>query len=184
MSKFKINDNVVVKATNVIGTIKGREVINFGDGKVRVEYVVKLGDGFSNWKSFTKKELLKAKPIGDKIVPPPYAIVDAPNGYKVTLVALVKKQEIMKVYLNENDEYDPYVREGKELSIGYAIYNPADEYNMDYGIKVAGHRAKTAPFCHLVSDFSGEFNEDTITALLNVKAKYIVENFDRFVQNI
>ena len=49
MSKFKINNKVIIKETGKEGIIKGRDVIELGDGKVKVEYIVKTGNGFDNW---------------------------------------------------------------------------------------------------------------------------------------
>ena len=56
MSKFKINNKVIVKETGKEGIIKGRDVIELGDGKVKVEYIVKTGNGFDNWGSYSKSE--------------------------------------------------------------------------------------------------------------------------------
>ena len=67
------------------------------------------------------------------------------------------------------------------MRIGYAIYNPDDEYDNTVGVRIATHRAKKSPFCHLISDFSGEFNTETVDALLRVKADYIVRNIDKFI---
>ena len=67
------------------------------------------------------------------------------------------------------------------MSIGYAIYNPNDEYDEDFGIRIATHRAKKKPFCNILSDFSGEFNKETIDALLKVKGEYIANNITDFI---
>lgn len=180
MSKFKINDKVIVKESGKVGIIKGREVHELTDGKVRVEYVVKTGEGFENWISCTKKGL-------EKVVPNktpkeiPTLVVDAPNGYKVTLVAIVHNEVVWKDSFDEDGFYRPYARKGKDLKIGYAIYNPKDEYDTDFGVRIATHRAKKSPFCHLISDFSGEFNEETVNALLAVKGDYIVRNIEHFI---
>ena len=45
MSKLKINDKVIVKESGKTGVVKGRDVVGLPDGKVRVEYIVKTGDG-------------------------------------------------------------------------------------------------------------------------------------------
>ena len=64
MSKLKTNDKVIVKATGKVGFIKGRDTIDLGDGRVKVEYIVKTGDGFDNWNTYSKNELEK---VGVKI---------------------------------------------------------------------------------------------------------------------
>lgn len=180
MSKLKTNDKVIVKATGKVGVIKGRDMIDLGDGRVKVEYIVKTDNGFENWNTYTKNELEKIRPTNEnKGIPT--LVVDAPNGYKVTLVALVTNEHVMKDSYDEEGYYTPYWRKGKDLKIGYAIYNPEDEYDYDFGVRIATHRAKKSPFCHLISDFNGEFNTETVNALLHVKADYIVRNIKNFI---
>lgn len=180
MSKLKIGDKVIVKVTGEVGVVKSREVIDLSDKRVKVEYIVKTGNGFENWMSYTKNELEKVdnRPENKSI---PTLVVDAPNGYKVTLVALVQNETVLKDSYDADGYYAPYARKGKDLKIGYSIYNPNDEFDRKIGVRIATHRAKTSPFCHLISDFNGEFNRETIHALLRVKADYIVHNFSNFV---
>ena len=180
MSKLKINDKIIVKESGKIGIVKGRDFVELPDGKVRVEYIVKTGEGFDKWGTFKKNELEKFTNIKTmKAVPT--LVVDAPNGYKITLVAIIHNKKIWKDAFDGEGYYSPYSRKGKELNIGYAIYNPSDEYNPDMGIRIATHRAKTSPFCHLESDFNGEFNTETVKALLKVKGDYIAKNIEHFV---
>jgi len=180
MSKIKINDKVIVKATGKVGVIKGRDTIDLGNGRVKVEYIVKTGDGFENWNIYSKNELEKFLPTNE-VKTIPTLVADAPNGYKVTLVALITNERVLKDAYDEDGYYTPYWGKGKDLKIGYAIYNPNDEYDHAFGVRVATHRAKKSPFCHLFSDFNGEFNTETIDALLHVKADYIVHNIDKFI---
>ena len=180
MSKFKINNKVIIKETGKEGIIKGRDVIELGDGKVKVEYIVKTGNGFDNWGSYSKSELEKYDNSPEtKSVPT--LVVNAPNGYKVTIFAIVRNEPVWKDAFDSDGYYEPYLRKGKDLSIGYAICNPQDKFDHWFGVRVATHRAKKSPFCHLVSDFNGEFNKETIYALLKVKADYIVRNIDKFI---
>ena len=180
MSKLKTNDKVIVKTTGKVGVIKSRDMIDMGNGRVKVEYIVKTGDGFDNWNSYSKNELEKFFPTNE-VKTIPTLVVDAPNGYKVTLVALVTNELVLKDAYVEDIHYVPYWRKGKKLKIGYAICNPIDKYNHAFGVRLATHRAKKRPFCHLISDFNGEFNTETIDALLRVKADYIVRNIDKFI---
>lgn len=181
MSKLKINDKIIVKENGKVGVVKGREIKQLTDGKVKIEYVVKTGEGFDNWKAYRKNELERVNPIKtEKKLPT--LVVDAANGYKVTLVAIVRNQTVWKDNIDEYGMFDTYPRKGKDLSIGYAIYNPNDEYDPDFGIRIATHRAKKRPFCHMVSDFNGEFNHETIMSLLKVKGIYIANNLEHFIQ--
>ena len=183
MSKLKINDKFIVKESGKVGFIKGREVHQLTNGKVRVEYVVKTDEGFENWNSYTKKELEKIVPA-KKQKTVPTMVVEAPYGYKITLVAVVRNELVWRDAFDEDGYYSPYSRKGKDLSIGYAIYNPNDIYDPELGIRIATHRANKSPFCHLISDFNGEFNNETIEALLAVKGEYIAKNIEKFIGEI
>ena len=180
MSKLKINDKVIVKQSGKRGIVMGRDVHTLPDGKIKIEYVVKTGEGFGNWVSCSKTELEKIQYTRETKTPQ-YLIVEAPNGYKVTVVAILHKEIVWRDGVDSQGFYSPYSRKGRDLSIGYSIYNPSDEYNEKVGIRIATHRAKKSPFCHLISDFSGEFNKETVDALLKVKAEYIVNNIEHFV---
>ena len=62
MAKFKVNDRVRIIATGEIGTVKGRDIIPIeGSKHVKIEYIVKMGNGFDNWKSFSKNEIQSMK---------------------------------------------------------------------------------------------------------------------------
>ena len=179
MGKFKIGDKVIVRTNGRIGVIKGRDVHDLKNGRVAIEYIVKTDEGFQNWNTYGKKELAKLnnKPKQKKNNT---LVVDAANGYKVTLVAIISKENVWKSHFDENGYYAPFCRKGKTLSIGYSICNPNDEFDANIGIKIATHRAKTSPFCHMTSDFNGEFNKETIDAILKVKGDYIINNIDKF----
>ena len=62
MAKFKVNDRVRIIATGEVGTVKGRDIIPIeGSKRVKIEYIVKIGNGFDNWKSFSKNEIQSMK---------------------------------------------------------------------------------------------------------------------------
>jgi hypothetical protein len=176
MSKLKIGDKVIVKSTNKVGIIKGREVHEMENNRIAIEYVVKTGEGFQNWNTYGKKELVKVN-TNNNVKKTPSLVVDAPNGYKVTLVALTSREDVW----NSVDDVFGFYRKGKRLRIGYAIYNPNDKYDEERGLRIAKHRAKKTPFCDIISGFSGEFNTETIESLLSVKGKYIAKNLDEFI---
>lgn len=171
--KFKINDRVRVIATGESGVVKGREILPVeGSKRVNIEYIVKVGDGFSNWKTFSKKELESVRKEEEE--PRVYTkVYDVVDGYKITLFA--------KVY-NHKGENDFFSYSYRELKIGYSIYNPDDEYNEQIGVKIARKRSRLSPFCRLTSDFNGEFNKETVEAIMDVKATYIKNHFDKFIQ--
>lgn len=188
MSKFNVNDEVIVIATGEKGVVKAKEVTTANDGNkkhITIQYMVKVGDGFSNWKVFYRRELQKAPKKCDNTTNK-YLIkvYDAANGYKVTLVALAERYD----YYGWEDSFDEEGRldyaykghKGKKLNIGYSIYNPSDKYDENLGISIAKKRSHTRPFAHMSSEFSGEFNKETIEAIMDVKAKYIIDNLDKF----
>lgn len=167
--RFKVNDHVRVIATGEVGTVKGREVLPVdGTKQVKIEYIVKVGNGFDNWKSYSKKELEAVRTVNEelRVYTKVYDIVD---GYKITMYAKV------------NNYHTPWDTKERSLSVGYSIYSPADVYDENRGIKIARHRSKTSPFCLMYSEFSGEFNAATVNAIMDVKADYIKNNFNKFI---
>lgn len=178
MAKFKVNDNVIVKDNNKMGTVVWRdEVHDRKNNRTEVKYYVKLGNGESNYKWFTRKELKKYVAEKEDSTRVKTRVYDISNGYKLTLVSIVET-------VNEFDEYSftVYPKE-RTLRIGYSIYNPQDEYNLTLGQKIAKHRANNKPFTHMSARFTGEFNEMTTEAIMDAKAKYICENLDRFIKS-
>ena len=170
MAKFKIGEKVLVKGTNDVGVIKAREVskVDGANKRVKVEYIVRLGDGFNNWKAFDRKEIehYPQNVLKDTEYVKVYDVVD---GYKITLFAKV---------IRHNEMFYP---SAIELYIGYSIYSPKDEYSEEQGIKIARHRSRTSPFCQMESSFGGEFNALTVNNIMDAKADYIKNNFDKFI---
>lgn len=167
--KFKVNDRVRVIATGEVGTVKGREVTNVdGTVRVKIEYIVKTGEGFNGWKAYNKKELeLVRKEVEE---PRTYhKVYDVVDGFKITMYTKV-------------DNVPNWIGGGRTLRMGYSIYSPEDVYDEAKGVKIARKRSKVCPFCRMESDFKGEFNADTVFALMDVKADYIKNNFDRFIK--
>lgn len=182
MSKFRIGDNVIVKETGNFGVIKGREIVPLEGKKNRIEYVVKVGNGYENWKCYTKNELEKVRKKEEKKVYPKL-VIDAENGYKVTVVALI---ETIRDFYDFGYPYEdieiPVIIKHCRLSIGYSIYNPEDEYDEEMGQRIALHRAKTNSFSTLYADTKAEFTKDTVSALLYSKGKYIADNVAKFIK--
>lgn len=60
MAKFKINDSVIVIANGQRGTVVCREEETDEKAKrTKVTYLVKLGNGFENYRVFSRNELKK-----------------------------------------------------------------------------------------------------------------------------
>lgn len=66
------------------------------------------------------------------------------------------------------------------MEIGFSIYNGIDNYKHAFGVKYALHRIKTRPFCRMESNFNGEFNNETVLAIMDAKANYIISHWSEF----
>lgn len=179
MSKFKVNENVISVENGKTGVIRARDIVH--DGKMTtVKYMVDFGGGMDSWKVMEKKDLKRA---GNKNSRRHYIVreYDYENNQKLIVAADVKPQKFL-VDIPDAFEFcdGVYERKGKVLSIGFAIYNGIDEYDFNVGRKHAVHRMKHNPFTVMESKFGGEFNKETVEAIMDVKAKYIKEHWNEF----
>lgn len=176
MAKFHVNDNVVINENGKLGTIVCRdEVRNKETNRTEVKYFVKFGDGEENHKWFNRKELTKYIPKETSHKRIKTRVYDISNGYKLTLVSIVET-------INGYDDLSvTWFDKERVLRIGYSLCNPLDSYDENIGFKIANHRAYSQPFTYMVARFTGEFNEETTEAIMDVKAKYICENIDKFI---
>lgn len=181
MSKLKIGDNVIVKETGNVGVVKGREIIPTEGLKNRIEYVVRTGNGFENWKAYSKNELekLPVKEPSKKVYPK--LVIETEGGYKVTVVALIDSKENID-YIYEDEDFLPICSRTYRLRIGYSIYNPCDDYDEAIGERIALHRAKTDWFSCIHTRSKAEFTKETVSALLYTKGRYIADNIKKFVE--
>lgn len=166
--KFKTGDKVIVKATGESGIVKSCDIVNLEDGKrVEVQYIVKLGEGFNNWKSFNKKELSKVETSENETYPKFYhRTYKDENNRQITLVGCVDKE---------------WFTNNKTLSIGCAVLHPDEESNEIMGYKIARRRALERPMCSLESYLKGEFKPDTVGGIMDMKAKYIFTHIENFI---
>lgn len=173
MAKFKVNQIVVRKSDGKNGIIRAREVNTVGN-RTEVKYLVDFGEGIENW------QVVKRCDISPKLfdVRNPYIIktYEVGDGKVITMAAMVSNE---KNHLTLDDmEY--FKINIKSLTIGFSLYNGTDDYDAALGEKYAIHRCKKNPFATMYSYFSGEFNYETVTAIMDAKAKYIINNIDRF----
>ena len=169
MAKFKVGDKVIVNESKEEGVVKGREMtkVDGDDKRVKITYIVRSVDanGDPMWASYDKKEL-SAYPQNVKRPEEYIKVYDVVDGYKITLYGNVCR---IKSW-NYN-----------KLSIGYSIYSPKDEFDEKQGVRIARHRSRTSPFCMMNSSFNGEFNSLTVNNIMDAKADYIKNNFDKFI---
>ena len=169
MAKFKVGDKVIVNESKEEGVVKGREMtkVDGDDKRVKITYIVRTVDtnGDPMWASYNKKEL-SSYPQNVKRPEEYIKVYDVVDGYKITLYGNVCR---IKSW-NYN-----------KLSIGYSIYSPKDEFDEKQGVRIARHRSRTSPFCMMNSSFNGEFNSLTVNNIMDAKADYIKNNFDKFI---
>jgi hypothetical protein len=194
---FKIGTKVIVKETKETGIVKGREkIINPNDGHVKIEYIVKMGEGINNWKSFSPKQLDKItnKEFNSKTNFP--QIITSQFVYNKRMFVMVGIVDKIKIdtydkkvaqcdYGYEKGECDVYIKKqfkGKSLSIGWAILHQDDGFDVLIGEKIGIRRAKECPISVLYSEFNGEFNTDMVEEVLRNKADYIFENIEKFIK--
>lgn len=189
MSKIKIGDRVRVRKNGATGTVVGREQKNLGDGKVKVEYVVKTGDGFENYAAYARKEIEKVVTVAPKKDESTYPHVynyehKCADGRTVVLTGIVDtfREEITaREAYGEVTLFETVKVKKKALSVGYAICHPSDEHDKTVGAEIAYARAVNKPLAYFETDFVGEFREDFVTVVLAAKAKFVEENIDRFI---
>lgn len=181
MAKFKANDKVIVKSTNEVGTvIHSDQVYDKKNNHTEITYLVKTGSGLHNYAWHTRKELeryVKAEKPTARIKTKVY---DVPNGYKITMVSIVETELEPNVLTADGVYFSDYTKQ-RVLRIGVAFYNPTDEYDEEFGYKLAKHRAYNRPFTYMVAPFTGEFNEITTDAIMDAKSVYLIENIDKFI---
>lgn len=167
MSKrIKCGAKVRVKSTNEIGVVKGREVVKVDDKRVEVQYVVKLSEGFQNWKAFDKKDIETIKK--ENVYPKEYMKTYVhENGRVLTLVALVAKLS----------------RNIRVMNMGFAIKHPNDSNNTKLAERIARRRCSSRPICDLTS-YGNEFKDDMVTSIMDAKSRYIFNNIDKFVDDV
>lgn len=162
--KFKVGQTVRVKESGKVGVVKSREITKCEDNHVKVEYIVKLGDGFNNWKSFSKKELesvgvKKEMPTYPKIFKKEYKV----HGQDLMMVAVLQK-----------------MMNAKWLFIGHALRSENDAYNENFAFKLAKRRAILRPITKICSIVGSDLKEEMINAIMDSKKDYIENNFSNF----
>lgn len=173
MAKFKVNQKVIRNSDNAIGTVMAKEVVADGKSTV-VNYLVNFGGGMKNWQIVSRKDISRLpnkRPSSNTEV----KMYKLDDGKVLTIVAKVSVESTF-----DEDGLDLYKVKYKALSLGFSIYNGIDEYDEAVGIKIAMHRCKNNPFTRMISPFSGEFSKETVMNIIESKAKYIIENIDKF----
>ncbi|MBP5456177.1 MAG: hypothetical protein J6Y37_06730 [Paludibacteraceae bacterium] len=184
MSRIKVNDRVLVKESGEIGTVVTKETIRLEGNRVKVEYIVKFGDGFENYRAFGRKELSVVKGTGSpsqrsSVKEYTYESI-LEDGRIICIVGLVGIAKYKALDIGDNGIV-PLTVKRKTLNVGYAICHPGDRYEYSLGLNIARRRAKERPLAKLESAFGGEFDESFVGTILAHKAEFIADNIERFI---
>lgn len=169
MAKFRINERVYVPSLDQYGVVRIHDVLHDHE-KMHTEskYYVLLEGEERNYEWFRREQLQKCTPKEQKKCEIYAKTYQADNNRSVTLVAEVITFKVGRSKF-------------RDLFIGASFYNGVDDYDALVGYKIAKSRIKTSPFCTMHSGFGGEFNADTVNAIMDAKGKYLVEHIDEFV---
>ena len=175
MSKINVGtavylNNGAVEGEPLKGVVVAREIKSLDNNKCEVKYMVKPvgSEGFDSYQIVTRNDLVKI--VNEE--PKPLTVCKhypLDGGFTLTLVAIVERFR--------NTWGDNF----KQLCMGYSICSPLDKFDEKFGFKAARHRAKKHPFCVMGSEHSAEFDENTTTAIMDAKAKYIKTHPERFI---
>lgn len=199
MSNFKIGNTVKVKKSGLTGVIGNRNVEN-NDNTVKVTYLVKTTqDGKWGWYSRKELEKVYANPTNhgnQRVYPKEYSTTRAlADGRHILVIGIVDTyyHEFVKDVPTKLDTNIKSIKDAmlltyqrtkkKRLRLAWAITHPSDDFNFEKGLAIARTRCYDRPMSVLESDYVGEFREDLVTAILNVKADFIENNISKFTAN-
>lgn len=177
--KFRVGDTVIIKDTNQKGTVVAHEQTKLNNNRVKVEYIVKTGDGFENYHAYSRKDLEMYYEPTNK------TNRTYPRLYNYEHVCADGRTVILTAIVDKFVEYPPVADmksiKKKYLAIGYAICHPDDKNNKEIGAEIALKRAFDSPFTYLESLYTGEFNSQFVTDILYSKALFIENNINKFI---
>lgn len=201
MAKIKLNCRVKItgkrnklfKKNHIgeTGRVVDIAVENNGDKKIKTYGV--LLEGSNKLEYFDKSTITPIKSeknLDVKVYPKSFSVKrKAKDGRTVMVVGLVEKSSCLESYpvvfrskgFSDLEGTVSGLTKRKKLSVGYSICHPedADSYSDSIGFKIAKGRCKKRPMTVLESYYTGEFREDLVLAILNVKADYIVDSIEK-----
>lgn len=185
MAKFKVNEIIGFTEgqfkTGVIKSIKRDYDEN--NKHTNITYHVKRHDN-NETVVLQKKDLVKLE-NGRKQERTPkisHQYVKLKNGSGLLVLGYLNK-EVKEILVKKNDQYHVKREKYNTLKIGYAFCHKDDEFNLDFGIKLAKHKAKKSPLSIFETKYKMNLDEETVDAILNSKTKYIADNLHKFIKN-
>lgn len=110
------------------------------------------------------------------------------NGevHRVVVVGEFKKEKLIAEGEEKIDEYTTIVTKtpmtDRNLTFGYAICHPTDEFNLEKGIKLAKKRCKSDPNGVLHSTNVTMLTKDACEFYVFHKLVYIIQHIDEFIE--
>ena len=117
--------------------------------------------------------------------------VDA-NGETHYVTVVGKLEKFVEHYVDEtpvhNDSGSVYgvlltneKRKVRQMTLGYAICHPDDEFDEEFGIRLATKRIETSPVGTLISNNVTMLNDDQNEMLILTELCHIIKNIDKYI---
>ena len=185
--RFKIGERVYIYDKRCMGVIIDRNIAyKEKDGKpfIDISYMVKPegAKSFSDYLVCNRKEIQKEQ---KECLPDPredWTTADLGEGFSVVVYSYVfdgPRYTAIDTGRYSTCSVDPSVK--KMLKISYAICSKDDEFSINEGLKICRSRIEKNPMCSMFSEFDGDFDKKTVSAILKAKTEYITAHRNRFV---
>ena len=185
MAKFKVNEIIGFTEgqfkTGIIKSIKRDYDEN--NKHTNITYYVKEHNS-NETVVLQKKDLVKLE-NGRKQERTPkisHQYVELNNGSRLIVLGYLNK-EVKEILVKKDDQYHVKREKYNTLKIGYAFCHKDDEFNLEYGIKLAKHKAKKSPLSIFETKYKMSLDEETVDAILISKTKYIISNLHKFIKD-
>lgn len=182
MSNLKKGKRVRLKSTGECGVIRDIERVKQNEGKREdVMFLVKMDR--TGWVTCDRKalDLLVPAKLEINTVYPKRHVLQKKIGDRI--VTVVGEVDILKnIPISTIDGDTTIIENGKakRLAIGWAICHPDDKPG-DFGVLLALKRTQKRPMAEYYTSYMGEFRDDIVGAILDVKMRYIENNLDKFI---
>ena len=185
MAKFKVNETIgFTEGQFKTGVIKSIKRVYDKDNKhTHITYHVKEPNS-NETIVLQKKDLAKLTNSNKQERTPKisYQYVKLLNGSDLIVLGYLHK-EVKEILVKKNGQYHVKREKYNTLKIGYALCHKDDEFILDFGIKLAKHKAKKSPLSVFETQYKMSLDEETVNSILMSKAKYIINNLHKFIKD-
>lgn len=183
MSNLTKGKRVRLKSTGECGVIKDIERVKRTDGVYEdVHFLVKMDK--PGWVTCERDALDLLVPVKIEqrtVYPKVYSVKRTVGERTITLVGEVDIWKDIPISNIEGNNITIEKGRTKRFAIGWAICHPDDE-DGDFGFALALKRCDERPMAEYYCPYMGEFRQDIVMAMLNVKMDYIANNIDKFIK--